>query len=201
MAVLGTLLNLDLRKFSRLTAVLSKGEHLLTFIFAETALMALVLVETGLPLLHSLLVLTVHHKLAEAQVLADGIPTRSHALLIAMHMETHLQIVVAVTLLLVVVATDNGVMASTSLDLLIHVSSVSFSAYLMTQPSNKLVSTSRSTTIFPSRLQVTMFLSQFSNSPTLLWTTISSRTLSWLTTRSQLQSKSIPFPSSWVVVT
>lgn len=141
---------------------------MLTVNLAETASMVLVLVEIGLLLLHSLLVLTVHHKLAEVLVLVDGIRTRSHALSIAMHTEIHLQTVAVVTLLLVVAAMDNGVMASTSLDLLIHVSSVSFSAYPMTQPSSKPVSTSRSTTIFPLRLLVTMSPSQFSNSPTLL---------------------------------
>ena len=135
----------------------------------------LVQVVTGLVLLNSLqaLVAQVPVALLVLLVVVDGITTASPRLSTAMDMVTQDPVAAAAVVLQHAVAVmDNGVMESTLLARPTHVSSVSFSVLQMTQPSNKLVSTSRNTTISPSRLPVPTFLSPFSGSPTLLLTII-----------------------------
>lgn len=100
-----------------------------------------------------------------------------------------------------VAATDNGAMESTLLDQLTHVLSESCLVFSMTQLSNRLVSTLRSTTTFQSKHLVTMFQNQSQPSLTHLLMTISSATSSLHTTKSQLQFRSTLFQSLWAVVT
>jgi len=95
----------------------------------------------------------------------------------------------------VVMETANGKTASTSQDLLTHVLSVSSSVYPMILPSNRLVSISRSTTTFQSRLLVKACQSQLPHSQTLLSTTISLAILSTLVTMFQHQYRNTPFLS------
>jgi hypothetical protein len=98
--------------------------------------------------------------------------------LTVMHMATHALtevvavVVIMVLLQLVVVELVSSVMASTSLVLPTHVKSANSSVSRMTQPSSKLVSISKNTMTFQSRLRVPTFLSQSSLSPTHLLTTI-----------------------------
>jgi len=101
---------------------------------------------------------------------------------------------------LVVTAMANGKMASTSQDLPTHVSSVSSSVLPTTLPSNKLVSTSRSTTTFQLRLLVKACQNQLPHSPTLPSMTISSATLSTLATTFPHQCRNTLFLLSWAVV-
>lgn len=130
-------------------------------------------------------------------VVVDGIPQPQNST--PTHMVIQLP-VVAMFLLLAVLEMDSGEMANTLPVLPILVSSVSSLVFKMIQQNSRPVSTSRSTTIFPSRLLVMMFPSHAPNSPTHLWTIICCATLNSLTTRPQHQFKSTPFLLSWVVV-
>ena len=138
--------------------------------------MVLVLLVTGLAPPTSNLVQTV---LLQATTTADKAPgtmlvklQHSTVTLMATHHLVEAEVAVEQALP-VEVELVHGRMASTLLAQPTLVRSVSFSVYQTTQPSNKPVSTSRSTMISQLRLLAKTSLSQFSPSPTLLSMTIS----------------------------
>lgn len=101
----------------------------------------------------------------------------------------------------VVPVTGNGGMASMSPALPILELSGNSLASRTTPRNSKRESTSKSTTIYPSRHLDKVFPSQSPRSRILHWTTISSPTLSLLDTRFRLRSRSTLSPLSWVVET
>lgn len=108
--------------------------------------------------------------------------------------------VVVVTTLPVALATDSGAMESTFLARPIPVSSANSLELSTIHQSSTPVSTSRSTTTSPSKPPVKMSLRPSISSQLLLWMSTFAATLSWLTTRFLLRSRSTPSPSSWAVV-